>query len=312
MRRTRANPHRKSAERLAAFTLIELLVVLLVVGLLVGLVIAGVLRVREAARRMQCSQNLHQIGVAIQSYATAQGSLPMAHLPESGLSFLGSILPYEGQGPLLDLIASGGITTAQSVTVSNYLCPSDGSAPLFGGATNYAGNAGSGVQTFGYNGAFDTFGVVTPANFTDGMSTTACVSEWLVGPPDVLNRNPLRSVFHTPRSWMAPDELDLFASACRDLDPLTAELAPPRIGSLWTNGDMGHTLYTHVLPIGQHTCLNGSLHQEGAWTSKSLHPGGANLMFADGSARFVTSGISLAIWRALGSRAGGEVVGADY
>ncbi len=307
----RKNPRGEGRSRPdPGFTIIELLVVLFVIGVLVALVAAGVMRAREAARRLQCTQNLHQIGLAIQNYSSTYGVFPPAH---QGGSFLTAILPYADQKPLFDMIAGGGLATAQTMSLSLYHCPSDGttSKQMFG-TTNYAGNQGTGVQTFGYNGAFDINQAVPPSQFTDGMSTTAAVSEWLIGPFSGMIRDPVRSVFHTPKEWIQPAELELFASTCRGLDPLTASLAPTTVGAIWTHGDFGHTLYNHILTIGENTCQNGAGVQTGAWTVKSNHSGGANVLFADGDVRFILATINAKVWSAIGSRAGGEVVSEPY
>ncbi len=71
---------------------------------------------------------------------------------------------------------------------------------------------------------------------------------------------------------------------------------------------MESTLYNHVLPIAANSCQNFVVLPTGAWSAGSLHPGGANVLFADGRVVFVKDSLSLAVWRSLGSRNGGEVV----
>lgn len=293
--------------------MIEVLVVIFVIAIVVALVLAAVMRAREAGRRIQCTQNLHQIGLGVQSYSSTYGVFPPGYQAGSGTSFLVAILPYVEMRPLHELIQNGGITTAQAISLALYHCPSDGGSPSppFG-PTNYAGNQGTGVQAFGYNGAFANEAVVSPSQFTDGTSTTAPVSEWLIGTVFGLGRDPARSAFHTPESWTNANQLDIFAAACRGLDLQTARLSHMVVGMLWTHGDFGHAYYNHILTIGENTCLNGEGVQIGAWTAKSNHSGGANVLFADGDVRFLSTSINPKVWTALGSRSGGEVVSGAY
>lgn len=299
-----------------AITLLEVLVVLAVIGILIALILPAVVASREAARRVRCASNLKQIGLAINSYAAANGVLPLGYTgPGNGFSFLVEILPYLDQRPLYNSLNmdTGARGSMAAVALSVYLCPSDGlskSQPL--GITNYAGNQGEGVQSFGYNGAFSRDNPIAPQAFTDGMSTTAAVSEWLVGPNAWGMRDPVRSAFTTLSPVIGKDQLDLFASRCRNLDLRTAPLAAgANIGSVWFHGDFGHSLYNHTMNVNENSCLNGGKWQEGAWTAKSNHPGVANTLFADGHVRCLRQAQDLSVWRSLGSRNGGEVVDLD-
>ncbi len=301
------------AFRCRAFTLIEALVVVFIVSLLLAMLLAAVMSAREAARRNQCLGNLRQIGMAVQNYISTHSVLPLGYESGRGASFLVAVLPYLDQQRLFNVFQGGGGATVSGVSLSVFICPSDGAAARPDlGSTNYAGNEGSGALRYGYNGAFALNRAIGPRDFRDGLSNTALASEWLVGPANMLARDPLRSVFHTPTTWEKPGQLDAFALECRDLDPATASVAPPTIGAPWTHGDLGHSLYNHVLPPNQNTCLDGSLYQFGAWTSKSRHSGGAQSVFADGHARFIASGIEISVWRALGSRNGREMIGSEY
>ena len=155
------------------------------------------------------------------------------------------LLPYVEQRPLYDSINMNLPinTSIMGLRLSVYSCPSDGYervTPM--GSTNYAGNRGSGVQSFGYNGAFSFMASVPPGDFTDGMNATAAVSEWLVGPNIGAIRDSLRSVFTTPVALVGKDQLDAFAASCRGLDPNTATLTPAVVGVPWTHGEFGHSL----------------------------------------------------------------------
>lgn len=293
-------------------TLIEVLVTLVIIGLLIALAVPAVQRAREAARRAQCGNNLRQIGLALQNYASQHDCLPLGWGgPETGHSFLVAILPHLDQRALFDSInmQTGLSDTLKTTTLSVFLCPSDGyvrTNPL--AASNYAGNRGSGVQAFGYNGAFGLGEPVRVADFTDGLSQTAAVSEWLKGPNSGGTRMPGRSVLSTGGPLARADQLDLFATTCRELDPLVAPLTPATLGAPWTHGEFGHSLYNHVVEINQNSCLNGSLWQQGAWTARGNHPDRLNVLFADGAVHSQSTTTQRSIWRALGSRNGNELV----
>ena len=111
-----------------------------------------------------------------------------------------------------------------------------------------------------------------------------------------------------------PANLDEFYDRCRNL---REEVPVPGLykGAFWMVGSRDNTLYSHVMPPNQPTCRNvvGSPFTAGSMTASSLHPGGVNTLFADGHVQFVKESINVKVWRALGTRNGGEVVSAgDY
>lgn len=295
-----------------AFTLIETLVVITIIAIVAALIVAAVVFTRESARRAQCANNLRQISLGIHEYDSVNGVLPPAYGGGgNGISFLVAILPYVDQQPLYNTIdmKSGPSMTVMCTTIGTYLCPSDGlirRKPLAG--TNYAGCQGVGVQTYGYNGVFAIDRTIGYNAITDGASQTVAVCEWIRGSNSGFTRRNMRSVFLTPESYTSPNQLELFASVCQGLDPLTAPLSPMTVGVPWTHGDFGHSLYNHTIGPNHRTCLNGSAHQIGAWTAKSFHSGSVNSLFADGHVRRILWTIDVQVWRALGSRNGGEVV----
>lgn len=302
-------------------TLIELLVVIAVIGILSALLIPAVLMARSAASRSTCANNLRQIGLALHSYESSERSFPTATSGyPSSRSFLVALLPHLEQRPLYDSInfefdlarASPANRTSTSTTVEVFLCPSDtegkGRVPT---ATNYVGNQGSGVQKYGYNGMFQVIMPVRMQEVTDGASHTAAVSEWAIGPRASGVRHPIRSVFRTSDHLIEPDELDQFAAACDQIDIATAPLYAAPKGMNWLFGDFGYSLYNHVLKPNKPTCINGTAHQQGAWTAGGFHNAGLNLLLADGNVRFVRDSVDLAVWRAVASRNGGELVTLD-
>ena len=189
-----------------------------------------------------------------------------------------------------------------------FLCPSNAGVPGLTGGSSYASNGGVGFSTSGRarNGAFGA----SVNDFTDGMSNTAAVSEWLRGTGDPSVRDPKRSVFATPNRLINITDPGPFGAQCHGLDPLTATLAPLGKWIDWTRNGFGYSLYNHVLGINDHTCTNGGLIDQRAWTAGSAHPSGANVLYADGHVRFVKDTIALPTWRALGTRDGRDVVSA--
>jgi len=304
-----------------AFTLLELLVVISIIGVLLALLIPAVQSARGMARKAQCLNNLRQIGLALSNYAATYDAFPMVN--SSGYSFLVPLLPHLDQAPLYHALnfngdgwASAMSATGVQTQLSVYLCPADPPPSWYEtafGWTSYAGNGGVGIQKYGHNGAFinSPGKCVSLREFTDGASATAAVAEWILGSGPNRDRDPLRGTFHTPEMLTQPDEFDQFAAACHSLDTATARTSLKRKGCEWARADYGMSLYNHTLTPNDHTCLNGSAYQQGAWTAGSRHPGGANVVFADASARSVRRTVDLAVWRALGSRNGGETVSSD-
>jgi prepilin-type N-terminal cleavage/methylation domain-containing protein/prepilin-type processing-associated H-X9-DG protein len=192
-----------------AFTLIELLVVIAIIAILIGLLIPAVQKVREAAARISCSNNLKQIGLAIMNYESAYGQLPPGlGLPANAnvngrASVLAVILPYMEQGNKYnqfdlkqDIATAPANDAARKQDVKSYLCPSDGStggidygSGLYG-RSNYLGNIGNTadlrsmdarrVGIFNYTVAQGTGALsskVTIGSVRDGTSNTALYSE---------------------------------------------------------------------------------------------------------------------------------------
>lgn len=312
-----------------AFTVIELIVSIFIIGLLLALALSAVQSARESARRTQCASNLRQLGIAMNAYEAIHGHFPPGHFG-TGFSQHVAMLPHLEKGDLyeqLDLNADPGASirphpsndTVRATLVQVFVCPSDlgsvkwtvpsGSTVV---ATSYAGNFGSGVQKYGYNGMFrhlapkDGLGPLTTGDFTDGLGYTAAMSEILVsnGTNEFLRVN-----WNTRQSFTAPDELETFATYCESLKPSDMTVGDIwHRGRPWTWGEAGYTWYNHVLTPNRVSCINGTKVQYGAYSAASLHPVGVNVVFADGRVTFVTATISRDVWRAYGSRNGRDGV----
>jgi prepilin-type processing-associated H-X9-DG protein/prepilin-type N-terminal cleavage/methylation domain-containing protein len=305
-----------------AFTLIELLVVILIVVILIALLLPAVQASREAARRVQCTNNLKQIGLALENYSSVYGVYPPGWI-DGGSSldipawgWAARLLGFLEQSPLVpgDLLAQYFATqataTVQTTTLAVFLCPSslrgglvdtqfqDGAQSFMFdqfAPSNYVGSAGNKnpryfPQTCG--GIFFFNSAVKAASITDGMSSTLLVGERSRDLSDATWSGGFLANNCTGPSW--PVQLcDLAVTS------FTLSNAGPATDPGYTGGT--------VFPGNQVP----NDRQPGPSGYRSLHPGGCNFLFCDGSVRFVKETVNPPIFAALSTRAGGEVVGGD-
>ena len=336
--------HQASPRR--GFTLVELLVVIAIIGILIAMLLPAVQAAREAARAVQCKNNMRQIGLALQNYHDAHGVLPYGFRARFGDAWSGYILPFVERGDLydgmvFDQIASDpvmqwaypGSTADTSIqnrkiiacqtVIPTYRCPS---APIpahvsdrtFNGwvvpkrvPTTYLGSA-SGVLTDdeytfssamgvpvmssaewgsmkGLDGVLFSDSEIKIRNISDGTSHTLLCGEAL---PTVQDNT-------TPETWgnRRKDHWSVGSDDAKSQD-----------------GHDGSELCGSTGVAMNPDILSGAtvVTPEAELAYGSAHPGGCNMLFCDGSVRFIEESISPKIWAALATRAGGEVIPGDF
>jgi prepilin-type N-terminal cleavage/methylation domain-containing protein len=308
--------------RRAGFTLIELLVVIAIISILIALLLPAVQQAREAARRTQCKNHLKQLGLALHNYHDAFNCFPFAQVDgPKAFSATSQLLPYLDQAPLYNLINFSlpyndpANDLPRLATIPMLRCPSDFDNPLSatGGATNYMANKGSGIiwqAPTGPNAGFpEPSGVmyfqsrVRIGDVTDGASNTGAFSERVLADGNNGVISPLSDVFFSP---LAPTTADEARTMCRAVDITNlANQFPLFMGSPWIHGQ--HT-YLHVDTPNSRSCGFFTVLRADMPPS-SRHVGGVHSLLCDGSTRFVSENIDLGLWRAIGTRNGGETVG---
>lgn len=293
--------------RKAGFTLVELLVVIAIIGVMVGLLLPAVQAAREAARRMQCSNNLKQIGLGMHNYHDTFSQFTPAKADCCFGTWPVLVMPFLEQGAVASLYQNwggvddtgpryGGAPNTTNVTerrFSAFTCPSDLPNKPIGQMTshNYAVNFGNtGLsQEANLNGVIfrgapfvnDKTKKTGMRDCVDGTSNTLLVSEVRQG-----QGSDLRGFF-----W--------WGDACQFTTYLTVNSPlPDRIYSLGYCNNA-----TPGMPCDITTGENPTM-----FASRSLHPGGVQSVMADGSVHFFSDSIDLNTWRALSTSNGRESV----
>jgi prepilin-type N-terminal cleavage/methylation domain-containing protein/prepilin-type processing-associated H-X9-DG protein len=339
----------RSKRRIArpAFTLIELLVVIAIIAILIGLLLPAVQKVREAASRMKCQNNLKQVALGAHNYESTLGYFPPGEGPRSTdggtsrPSLAAVILPYLEQANKYNLfnfafdVTSVTNRPASWQDVPIYLCPSEVSSVAFSnggqaaGRLNYFGSIGAmadcrspsdpraGVFNANYsNVVAGTAPTGTRiAELTDGTSNTAMFSEVMrsTGYPSTIDNN---TNVQSGNISVAPGLYD--GRAVTGCAGGTVAIRINYVGLQYYRGGIVHnSFYSHTLPpnwnrkqstaAAQKYGCGDASFRRAHIAASSYHTGGVNVAMADGSVRFVSDSIDFAVWQAVGTKAGGEV-----
>jgi prepilin-type N-terminal cleavage/methylation domain-containing protein len=313
--------------RYRGLTLVELLVVIAIIGILVALLLPAVQAAREAARRLQCHNNLKQLGLALHNYATGNEQFPIGalNLPDTSPwqrprgTYFPHLLPYLEQQAIFDRIdfkANGGSNTYWDQTpnstgpqspcaqvVASMLCPSDNGKRQI---TIVSGGIYAGGNYLGIFGDKDYRGLLgpTPTNlraafgmnygarwgdFRDGTSNSVVMAEYVRG----ITSGPQAQRDFRGGVWFdQPGYSQLFTRN-------TPNSSVP---------DQIYGGYCNHLPELNRPCTDSDNNGSDTASSRSMHPGGVGVVRGDGSVHFLTDNVDLTVWRALGSIQGGEVL----
>jgi prepilin-type N-terminal cleavage/methylation domain-containing protein/prepilin-type processing-associated H-X9-DG protein len=299
-----------NAVRRTAFTLVELLVVIAIIGILVALLLPAVQAAREAARRMECKNNLKQIGLALHSYHAAHSSLPFASgyiLAQTG-TWAAFILPYLEQQPLYDRfdfnqdMKAPANQTAVTTVVPGYICPSDpaGTEPVLPNRCAYNPSPAMGLWYPVCMGPTEP----DRCDFCPEPNPSYCCQGKNYGTHEPYGGAGMFGRY--PRGFRFADVADGLSGTIMAGETLpTHSIHNVAFGP---NFPMcGTTIPLNLMEgKGDPQTHAGQPHWR-VQGYKSLHPGGANLMLGDGSVRFFSEFIDYKLYNELGSRAGREV-----
>lgn len=317
------------------FTVTEVLVSLGIVSILVALLLPAIQMARESARRAACINNLHQIGIALENFNSATGRYPAASVVAAntqGQQISNNISPHVMLLPYLDQTSlfeefnrdeqGGGIaqdppsstlnSQLMAKSVGVFECPSDGSASprcnyrICAGTSPFLHETPPGSPDAALQGFRSLFGRRN-AELVDGSSQTVAFSERLTGDRNSTHYTPSRdlaSIQTFGQAIISPDDAQ---NACgQPMNPNPKHFS--FVGTTWVLSGYPQTWYNHVLTPNSSIpdCTGGDPMSPGAFTARSLHSGGVNVLFADGRVRFTNDRIDQAIWRALGTASGSE------
>jgi len=292
---------------LRGFTLVELLVVITVIGILISLLLPGVQAAREAARRMQCSNNLKQTALAMHSYCSVTGALPSGLILgplDKEITCLTLLLPYVEEQNVADIfdfnrrVYDAVNARATKTQLSVFQCPSDNArgrtlgsfarsnvAVCFGTAglcaTCTVSDMYGSSPKFITDGAFQFEQARGLEEFSRGTSNTVMLSEVLSGKADSGTVIDLRGAW----AYMYGD----YYTHIDTPNSSTGDVEFPG----------NYCVAEADMPCGTYQGMNVYLWHN---VARSRHSNGVNVAFADGHVNFVPNLIDLAVWKAMGNR----------
>ena len=336
-------PSKPSPKR-RAFTLIELLVVIAIIAVLIALLLPAVQQAREAARRTQCKNNLKQLGLAMHNYLSTHNAFPPNGVSNATGSQTWSaqafLLPYVDGGNLFNMIdfnvgygqGTNATLNVKAMRIPVLLCPSDPKdrqrLTSTGAPDHYPLSyaVGRGIYEthrlslgFDGGGAFAYNMSTRERDFTDGMSNTVGISEVKCFTPrfhDNCNLPPTITFDETDLAgllgtsgWNAENGHTEWVSGNTIHTGFTTTFTPNTRVLTTVAGvtyDFDATSKREAVPTPLSGCTGSTL---AVVTSRSYHTGIVNSLLMDGSTRSISNSIDLQVWRNLGQRADGNVLG---
>jgi prepilin-type N-terminal cleavage/methylation domain-containing protein/prepilin-type processing-associated H-X9-DG protein len=304
--------YRLISVRRCAFSLVEVLVVIAILAVLMGLLLPAVQRVRETSHQTNCRNNLRQIGLALQTYYVVRGCLPPAYTWDTssppprparintypGWGWAVHILPFLERNTITETIQwdhgveDADMTEVRTTIIKAYVCPSDTGAGIFtvyhiyGGvicdaATNsYAGchgyNEPIGETPYKGSGIFYRNSSIRLNEIRDGTSTTLAIGE--------------RAALFCPVPW----------AGAISMGTVRTNPDSPSFVAAVEEAPLMTTARTSDVPLNDYYSL--------PYDYYSPHPLAGMFLFADGSVRALSFTISLDVWAAIATRAGGETI----